>query len=93
MTAEIIRLIPATRIVGEHLRCPVCNGRDAYAHIGAQSFAFCRRHNTVWYVGQAYGDKWQRQTWAQWRINAAHLDRMTRVYADTPEHNHSDDAA
>jgi hypothetical protein len=62
MTAEIIRLIPATRIVGEHLRCPVCNGRDAYANIGAQSFAFCRRHNTVWLgeqdVGRACRQRW-----------------------------------
>jgi hypothetical protein len=75
MTAEIIRLIAATRIVGEHLRCPACNGRDAYANIGAQSFAFSRRHSMVWYVGQNYSDKWLRQTPSQWAVNKHHLDR------------------
>jgi hypothetical protein len=84
MTAEIGPLRPPTRIVGEHLRCPVCNVRDAYANIGAQSFAFSRRHSMVWYVGQNYSDKWLRQTPSQWAVNKHHLDRWDARIPGTP---------
>ena len=45
MTAEIVELRLPWKIVGEHLRRPICDSRKAYMNVGAQSFGFCRQHN------------------------------------------------
>ena len=93
MTAEIVELRLPRKIVGEHLRCPVCDSRKAYVNIGAQSYGFCREHGVYWLVGQNFTDLWTRQSWAQWRVNAHHLAKMQRVYADTPQKHSDGDAA
>jgi hypothetical protein len=86
MTAEVVRLIPPTRVTGGHLRCPIC-GQGTYTNVVSQSYGVCQQHKKFWRVGQCFTDRWLKQSPAQWRVNRFHLDRMELVHQDPPRHS------